>query len=137
MLLPCFGCFMPTKKECVITLDGLFESSLEEVYRPSLIININQDTLLPKRIGWIKIENKELKDESELIGLLKELEKDYNIIVHTNDIKKIEELILKDLYSLGVDSSIGIGTFIKEKTTQEWFDFILEIRNAKGVNNEF
>lgn len=33
MLLPCFGCFMPTKKECVITLDGLFESSLEEVYR--------------------------------------------------------------------------------------------------------
>ncbi len=131
-LLPCFGCFMPTKKECVITLDGLSESSLEEVYRPSLIINVNQDNLLPQKIGWIRIENKEVKDESELINVLKELEKDYNIIVHTIDIKKIEKLILNDLYSFGVDSSIGIGTFIKGKSTQDWFDFILETRNGEG-----
>lgn len=137
-LLPCFGCFSPIKKECVITLDGLYESSLEERYRPSLIINLNQENLLPQSISWITIENKVIREENELAEILKELEKDYNIIVHTNEIDKIDKLILNDLYGFNMHS-VGIGTLLKGKTIEEWYDFVLELRATKNTikNNDY
>lgn len=128
-LLPTFGCFMPSKKECVISFDGLYPSSLESVYRVSLIININQSVLMKEdAVSWIKIENRKIDTDNEVKGLIESLVEDYNIILHTDNSELLDKLILNNLYGFK-DESVGLSTNFKEKEdARSWFNYIQNLR---------
>lgn len=138
-LIPTFGNYSPSKKECLITLDGEHESSLEDRYRPSKIININQAKLLPIRITWVPIENIKIdinsNEEIEIVKLLESLIHENNVIIHTNDINKISQLIKNNIYGFG-NSSVGIGTFL-QKTIEEWYQYVLNERSTVTHNDYF
>lgn len=133
-LLPTFGCFSPSKKECVISFDGEYPSSLESVYRVSLIININQNKPMKEdAVSWIKIENRKIDDsDSSIVNLIESMIKDYNIILHTDNKDILKSLIKNDLYGFGGDS-VGLSSYDKSKNLEAWRDFVLENRSAENT----
>ena len=138
-LLPTFGCFMTLKKDCVISFDGLYPSSLENVFRISLIININQDTLMKTDdVSWINIENKSIDgSDTEIIKLISSLVEEYNIILHTDNPEILHKLILNDLFGFGYES-VGLSSNTN-KNTEELFYFVQSIRDeieTKAINEK-
>jgi len=126
-LLPTFGCFMPSKKDCVISFDGEYPSSLESVYRVSYIININQEKLMKEdAVSWIKIENKSLDMSKDSIkSLIDSMEKDYNIILHTDNLVILDELIRTNIYGFGGNKSVGLSSRANRYyTPRDWFEYI-------------
>lgn len=140
-LLPTFGCFMPHKKDCVISFDGEYPSALENVYRVSLIVNINKDKLMDeKAVTWIKIENNPIGNNEELVKeLIENMIQEYNIILHTDNSAILEKLILSNLYGFG-DTSVGLSSHDKTKNTRDWYEYIQSVNhpamNGEGLRNE-
>ncbi|MDX9744512.1 MAG: hypothetical protein RBT59_11875 [Arcobacteraceae bacterium] len=135
-LLPTFGCFMPSKKECAISFDGLYPSSLEHVYRIGLIININQSVLMKEdAVSWIKIENRKIENDIEIKELIESLVQEYNIILHTENTEIIDKLILNNLYGFEHES-VGLSTDFKgNEDARSWFDYIQNLRGIFKVKN--
>ena len=134
ILLPTFGCFSPSKKECVISFDGKYPSSLESVYRIGLIININQDNLMKTdSVSWIQIENRKMDDsDSSIIELITNMVDEYNIILHTENKDILQKLIKNDLYGFGGES-VGLSSHDSTKNLEEWRDFVLN--NRTDISN--
>ena len=132
-LLPTFGCFMPLKKDCVISFDGEYPSALENVYRVSLIINLNQEKLMKTdAVSWIKIENNPIGfDEESVKVLIRSLVKDYNIILHTDNLEILNKLIITNLLGFA-DESVGLSSHDKAKDTRDWLEYIESLETNRN-----
>lgn len=132
-LLPTFGCFMPLKKDCVISFDGEYPSAIEHIYRCSRIINLNQEKLMKTdAVSWIKIENNPIGfDEESVKALIQSLVKDYNIILHTDNIEILNKLIITNLLGFA-DESVGLSSHDKTKDTRAWLEYIESLETHRN-----
>lgn len=126
ILVPSFGIFGIDKKTCVITYDGLYVQTLESVYRPVMIINLNQDQLIRDDIPGVEIQNKNVEMNNRK-GLIENLMIEYNVILHTTDSEILQELVINNLHGMG-HLSVGLST-ISGDSMKSMLDKVKRIRS--------
>lgn len=128
ILIPTYsGVFDIDKRTCLVFFDGKMIPYVCNKFEPVCVINLTQKNILNKLDSHYK--NKIINNDVDysnvdlIINLINSL-KEYNVIFYTEDLKKIDFFIEKNLYNFRM-KNVGIGTCINQEwNISDWYNYV-------------